>query len=121
MKFIQFSYKGDKWHCYLIPHEETEEFFENDDSAAEVQFDKKEIYVSDQYIKDYVIAHEVFHMATGYQYVQDSNLTLHQAEELFCNLFAYEGKKLLELSKVLYDKLVLLQSDNKLEEIVLNE
>ena len=105
MKYVSFSYKGDKWNCYLVPEKEADDFFEDDNTAAEVQFDKREIYINDFFINSEIVMHELFHMAVGYQYVKDSELTFHQSEELFCNLFAQEGIQLVELSKKLNEQL----------------
>lgn len=124
MKFVRFTYKGDKWIAYIVPNDEMGDFVEDatDNTLAEVQWFKKEVYFSnhDDSIKLETILHELFHIAAGYHHVQNCNLDYDQAEEFFCDLFAIDGEEVLKLGKELEKYLVRLRkSTNKNMELTI--
>lgn len=120
MKIVKYTFKGDDWKAYLVPHDEVEEFL-GPNTLAEVQWDKKEIYFDDSELTKEIVKHELIHMSIGYQYVHDSGLNFHQSEELFCNIFAFEGDILLSLSSEIYNSLILLKNSDTLEEVTIGE
>lgn len=123
MKLVRFKWKGDDWNAYLIDKDEMGEFVEDEigqETAAEVQWDKKEVYFNDVDLDIQTVRHEVVHIATGYHYLENVDPNFHQAEEFFCDLFAYDGESMLKLSKDLYKKLseLKLSKDDHLELVV---
>lgn len=125
MKIVRFKWRGDNWNAYLIDKEEMGDFVEDkgdEETAAEVQWDKKEVYFNDKDLSIEIVRHEVVHIATGYHYLENVDPSFYQAEEFFCDLFAYDGEAMLKLSKELNKKLEeLKRSPNKNLELVIKD
>lgn len=125
MKIVKFSYKGDKWLAYLIPTDEMASFVDDldDATAAQIEWEKREMYISEDELKLHTILHELFHMARGYNYVDSCSLTDDQMEELCCELFAYEGEYILKLGKEILKTFHKLQKikEDEMEIVLTNE
>ena len=120
MKLVRFKYRGDDWNAYLIDKDEMGEFVEDkadEETAAQVEWDKKEMYFNDVDLNIETVRHEIIHVATGYHYLENVDPSWHQAEEFFADLFGYDGEALLKLSRDLYKKLEELKKskDDQLE------
>lgn len=108
MKLVRFKWRNEDWNAYVIAKDEFGDFVEDkgdEDTAAEVQWYKKEVYFNEEHMDIETIRHEVVHIATGYHHIQNLNLNAEQCEEFFCDLFAMDGEDILKLSKELFKKL----------------
>lgn len=101
--FFTFTVNEDKWHCYLVSDEDN--VIVDEDSMAETDFSKKEIYVRSGDVTLEVLLHETWHIFFGYTCSATADLTHHQTEELSAELFAMRGQRILDCAKEVYDKL----------------
>lgn len=109
---IVTSISGDIWNIYLIDDEDN--VISDEESAAETDFDKKEMYIRKGDLTPKIIRHELFHAYFGYCYLANTNnIEISDIEEICCTLFSDRGEKMVEHSNEIFNKLVELKESLK--------
>jgi hypothetical protein len=111
MDFIKYQFNEDDWTIYLTDADDTVLLGEN--TVAEVQFDKKEIYFNKEELTLDVVLHELWHLHFAYCYTSDAGLDYHQLEEVSSSLFADKGEKIIAKGKDILKQLKKLKDSNK--------
>ena len=93
---------GDTWNIYLISNNDD---LIDDGAAAASDSVAKEIYVRRESVTQAVIRHELWHAFFHYCYLADTNIRIHDAEEVSAALFADRGPKIATLAEEVYAKL----------------
>lgn len=91
---VSFTYNGRLWEVHGVDSLP-------DGKVAEADLELKRINILDSAYTLDVFIHELVHVAVHCLYVGQSDLTFDQAEELFAELFAYEGETILRTAKKL--------------------
>ena len=102
INFFKIDINGDTWNIYKISETDTVTF-ENEDSAAEIDTENKEIHFKTTTLKD--IKHECWHLFKHYTFTHSANLDALQEEEVSAELFAHKSEKIDEIAKIIYEKL----------------
>lgn len=103
MDYISKTIYGDKWTFYLSA--ESDNVIIDEGSEAETDFHTREIWFRENELKLETVIHELTHVFFGYTFTSSANLDGHQAEEIACELFAYKGKLIQELSEEIFNEL----------------
>ena len=104
MKPIPFKIYGDTWKAYLFSHDKFMSMHGDDCEAITIIEDKKIVF-NDEDLSRHVVVHELVHAYFSYQYIDSSNLSVLQTEEIFAELFGHKGEEILALSKKLHKEL----------------
>lgn len=120
MQLMRVKIRGHKWVVYLTSQHEVDSVFnengETGSSRAFVEPLNQEAYFAVEELTAEVVRHELMHIIIHYLHLHDADLTFHQAEEVFCNLFAIDGPKIVDMATKLYDALIVLR-DSKIEDM----
>jgi hypothetical protein len=106
-RFIKYPINGDTWVVYIVPDDD--EVIEEDDAAAFIEFDKREIYFRTSEVTESNIRHELWHVHKGYCYLHSAVIDQHNMEEIGAELFADRGPYICEQAKDLCEKLIKLK------------
>lgn len=108
MKDIKYRFHDDDWTIYLISDNDL--IISEENNAAEVRFEDREIYFRKGSLTLETILHELFHVYFGYCYLKHTNhMCIEDIEEVSAALFANKGQDMINKGK---DILELLK-DNK--------
>lgn len=103
MSFFQKEINGDVWTFYVVPDDD-EVIAEG--SAAETDFVNKEVHFRRDAINITNVRHELYHVYASYLYLADTNeITIADYEEISAAMFADRGKRMLEMSDFILQKL----------------
>jgi hypothetical protein len=123
MQLLRVKIRGHKWVIYLTSQTEVDSIFKeegnSDSSRAFVEPLKQEAYFSVDELSAELVRHELMHIIIHYLHLHDAELDFFQAEEVFCNLFAVDGPRLVDMATKLYETLILLR-DTEAEELVVD-
>lgn len=102
---INYTFKiyDETWNAYLV--DDNDDVIADADSAAETDFDKKEIYFRSGDLSLIIVWHELFHAFVGYSYIQTASLTQYQMEEVSCEIFAYRWETIVKLGETIYKEM----------------
>lgn len=103
MDYISKTIYGDTWHFYLSA--ENDNVIIDENSEAETDTETHEVWFRENTFKLSTVYHECFHVFFSYTYTSTAGLDGHQAEEISCELFAYKGKLIQELSEEVFSEL----------------
>lgn len=104
MRAIPFKLYGDTWKAYIVSHDKFMSLHGDDCEAITIIEDKKIVF-NDEDLSLHVVVHELVHAYFSYQYIDSSNLSVLQTEEIFAELFGHKGEELLRLAKKLHKEL----------------
>lgn len=100
-KFFKVQIYGDEWCIYKAS--EDDHIIADEDADAETAFYKKQIVFKQTDL--YTVTHETIHAYLGYCYIATADITAHQLEEVFCELFSDKGYIILQKADEIYKKL----------------
>lgn len=100
-KFFKVKIYDDEWCIYKAS--EHDNVIVDQDSDAETDFYKKHIIFKE--IDIYTVRHEICHCYLGYCYAGTADLTAHQMEEIFSELFSDKGYTMLSKAEEIHKKL----------------
>lgn len=109
MTNFTFKIFDDIWNAYLIDDEDN--IVASEDSAAETDFEKQEIYFRSGDLTEIVVLHELFHAYIGYTYTENAQLSQIQMEEVCCTLFSMRHKQIIELAVDVYAELLKIRNE----------
>ncbi len=89
--------------------EDDDDVIAKEDSAAETDFASREIYVRKTDLDLNVVRHELWHAFAGYTYLEDTSISVHDAEEVAACLFADRGSVIISKADECFAKLVALR------------
>ena len=97
---------GHDWKVYLHEDEEfCSKYKDESGDAAFVMPIAKEIHFNEEELTLVVVKHELVHCFYAALCVEAAQLTLDQQEEVFCELIANHGDRILRLARTLYREL----------------
>jgi hypothetical protein len=85
--------------------EDDDNVIADEEAAAETDFLSREIYVRRGDLQLNVVRHELFHAYAGYTYLEDTSISIHDAEEVFACLFADRGERVLRQADEVFKRL----------------
>ena len=97
MDFIKYDLYEDTWTLYII--EDDDDVVTDEGTAAEVFFEKKEIYFRHSELRLNTVLHELFHVYIGYCYLDHASIDFRQMEEIACSLFADKAETIINRAK----------------------
>jgi hypothetical protein len=103
MNFHRFNVNEDSWSAYLITDED--HVIAEEDSAAETDFHKREIYFRRGDLSLADVRHELYHVFFGYTFTRSATLSPGQMEEVAAELFAERGERISQLAVEIFEQL----------------
>lgn len=97
----------DPWNFYLVS--EGDNTIADENSEAETDIEKREVYFRRSGVTLLTVRHEMFHLVFSYSFSDTANLDSLQTEEMCAEMFAYQGQKILKLSDEVYLQLLQLR------------
>ena len=111
MDFFKYTINEDEWTIYLIDDDDM--VISDEDTAADTDFSKKELYFRKGDLALNIVMHELWHVYFGYCYLTDtSELSLSDMEEISAALFSDKGIRMIDRSKDMYNKLLELRESH---------
>jgi len=109
MNFVKFTVYEEVWCAYVVS--DVDHVIAAEDSAAETDFHKREVYFrrGDLSITD--VLHEMWHIFFGYTFTRTANLTPDQMEEVAAEMFAERSSRIIALSNELFEQLKALRDE----------
>jgi hypothetical protein len=104
---IKIKVGEETWRVFLKPTEEFE--VEHPGDVAVTLPTEKHIVFSKDYLTEETVAHELWHAGLSLTFVNATELTGEQMEEVSAEMFAKRGRKLLDQSRTLYKRLKRMQ------------
>ena len=101
--WFKTSINGDEWTIYLA--EDEDDVIADDGSAAETDFASREIYVRKSDLDLNVVRHELWHAFAGYTYLEDTDISVANCEEVAACLFADRGSLIINKADECYKRL----------------
>ena len=101
--WIKTQIMGDDWVIYLI--DDDDGVIADEEAAAETDGHAREIYVRREFLQLNVIRHEIIHAYASNLYLEDTEISIHDAEEIFTCLFAARGEELLRKAGEVFERL----------------
>jgi hypothetical protein len=101
--WFKIDISGDQWSMYLV--EDDDEVIANKESGAETDWDSKEIHFRRSELTPNVVRHELYHAYAGYCYLEDTSISVADAEEVAACLFADRASLILKKSDEVYKTL----------------
>lgn len=101
---MSIKIKGDRWKCFIFDHDEFNKRFGTGMSAFCDTKSKQMFFVAED-LDIPLVMHEVFHAFTSYLCLSAATLEANQVEEIYCELFAQDGHKMIEISTKIFEKL----------------
>ena len=109
--FFKVQINEDTWNIYLVSDDDN--VISDEDSAAETDFESKEIHFRRGNINLNLIMHELWHVYFGYCYLQHTaDIGLGDMEEITAALFADKAEKIIVRSKEIYAQLLEMRKTN---------
>ena len=94
---------GDQWTIYLA--EDDDNVIADEEAAAQTDFLAREVYLRRGDLQLNIVRHELFHAYAGYCYLEDTSISIHDAEEVFAALFADRGETILRKADEVFERL----------------
>ena len=107
MDYFQKVIYDDTWSIYLV--DENDNVIADENADAETDIEKREVYFRRNGVTLLTCRHESFHILFSYSFTDSANLDSLQTEEICCELYAYQGKKIDNLAEEIYTELVKLR------------
>lgn len=101
---IKIKIKGDTWKVQVFDNEEFVEKF-GEGMAAFADVERHQMFFDAEDLNLQVVRHEVFHAFTSYLHLDAVALQPEQLEEIYCEMFAKDGPKMMALSQKLFTRL----------------
>jgi hypothetical protein len=103
---IKIKVLDTEWKVFLHEDEDfCNKFPEEEHDAAFMMPVAKEVHFNEEELTLVVVKHELVHCFYDALCVEAAQLTLDQQEEVFCELIANHGDKILRLARILYREL----------------
>ena len=109
MNFIKFTVNEEQWVAYVVS--DADHVIAAEDSAAETDFHKREVYFRRGDLSLTDVKHELFHVFFGYTFTRTAGLTPDQMEEVAAELFAERSDRIIALSTELFEQLRTLRDE----------
>jgi len=109
MNFVKFVVNEEQWIAYVIS--DADHVIAAEDSAAETDFHKREIYFRRGDLSLADVRHELFHVFFGYTFTRTAELTPNQMEEVAAELFSERSDRIITLSNELFAQLKSLRDE----------
>jgi hypothetical protein len=104
------SINEDNWVIYIA--DDNDDVIADLGSAATTDLETKEIFFRRSEIKYKKVKHELYHAYFSYLYLNDTNtLSVSDLEEIMARFFSDRAEKIIETSKLIYEKLLELKND----------
>lgn len=104
MDYFKYTFLGDVWNIYLIDKNDNE--ISDEDTAAQTNFDSKEMYFRREHYDSLHIKHEIGHVYISYLYLEHTNnINIADYEEIMCTMLSHRLEQILEDSKQIQKKL----------------
>lgn len=104
MDYFKYTFNEDEWNIYLIEDDDND--ISDEDAAAEVKFENREIYFRKNALSVNTVKHELWHVYMGYCYLSDATeLSPHSMEEISASLYADKGDIMSRRATEIYEKL----------------
>lgn len=105
MDFFKYTINEDEWNIYLT--DDDDNVVSEEGSAAETDFDSKEIHFRRGEVELRTVMHELWHVYFGYCYLDDTTeLSLGDTEEITATMFADKAEKIIARAKDIHNKLL---------------
>lgn len=92
---------GDKWNIKVLEDDAFERKF-GEMLSGVTQTDKKQIHISVSGFNIQTLVHEIAHCYYYYSCTEAANLTTDQIEEIWCEIIAIHGQKIIKDSKKIF-------------------
>ena len=104
MTNISFTICEEPWKIFLLEDEEFEKKFKEALCGITLN-DLRQIYICESELNFATVCHELTHAYYFYTCVQPASIDADQMEEIFCEILAIHGQKIIDISKRLLSKL----------------
>lgn len=101
---IRTTIKGDRWKIFVFESEEFVSKF-GEGMSAFTDSKRKQVFFDSEDLDLEVVRHELFHAYASYLCLDAATLSNEQLEEIYAELFAKEGTKMIQQATDLFNKL----------------
>jgi len=96
--------KGDRWKIFSFDHDEFVKRF-GDGMSAFCDTKQKQMFFVAEDLDLPLVLHEIFHAFTSYLRLDAVDLSAAQTEEIYSEMFAQDGPKMLETATKIFEKM----------------